>query len=139
MKTTGLKIWSILMANWLLFSSLGISIHTHYCQGSVKNKSLYTAAEKCKNEKKQSCLSAHTQHTVKRAACCFDTHDLHQFSADFLGINKDNNQQDWVGLAALLDLTKDRMAVASTSITYPCYRPPPDFTDRRILYQSFLL
>ncbi len=143
------RIFAVSMALLLLLSSTGFSMDAHYCQGELKNISLFGKAKGCYdgeivetiNETKKSCKNQHGE--IKRADCCQnESLVIESIDTDTTNPRLANIQE------SQFELTTAILAVfvlnywSKSDIQPPLSHKPPiplDVRDIQVLYQTFLI
>ena len=135
------RIFTMLMALLMAFSSVGYSVNLHYCQGSLKGFSLFGEAKSCHESRTQCPNHKQTMTSAQEKDCCsnktlsVDNLDELSLYQDIPGLFKNNfyyvkNLFFAVESDISLPLTESRLIL----------RPPPLYNSHiYILYETFLL
>ena len=125
------KIVNVFLALLLLLSTMGVTMHKHYCMGRLKNVAFFHQAESCQNEMDMNSVMD----------CCNDTEE--EFKVE--NLTKVVHEFDFSlnpGFTAVITYLLIDFDLRSSSITkalYQNYKPPLIDYDINILVQSFLL
>lgn len=114
-------ILSISLVGILMFSTVGFSVHRHYCMGMLMDESFYTMTESCGDEADNHC---ETPSNHIKSGCC-DDENLVFSGIDVISIVK--KQLD-VGpvIAALIPSVSNSVEPQSTDYKLLSFFPPPE-------------
>ena len=141
MKLFAFKIGVFFLALLLLFSSTSFSVSKHFCGGEVISISYYLAAEGCGMEAQKDICPADSQISqVSKKSCCSEETKVLQGS-DFLEKTTKITPSKRVQFFVEYPCTELSTLLSATANSYQAsvYRPPPLFTERIVLYESFLI
>ena len=141
MKVFAFKTGVFFLALLLLFSSTSFSVSKHFCGGEVVSISYYLAAEGCGIEPQKDMCPADLQIShVSKTSCCSEETKVLQGS-DFLEKTTKITPSKLGQFFAVFPCTELSALLAATVNSYQAsvYKPPPLFTERIVLYESFLI
>lgn len=141
------RVTSLCLAFLILFSSSGLTLDIHFCQGKMKRLNLFGEAMSCA-EVSQRAAKCHNSNTIKaicvidgeHKGCCnnksFDL-DLDFDSGEALQTPLTDMQIQFVKAFVLSYFADARPSPALHN--YTNYYPPPLKRDIPVLFQTFLL
>lgn len=130
----------------MLFSNMGFTIASHYCQGQLVETQLVHGTNpsgccmaKMDKVKPKDCQSPNIQKPIKKKGCCENTYQNLEIDDDFSSkqiLAKANPQLIAVFVYVYFHLNHTEDAV---TIAFSDYSPPPLEQDIQVLHQTFLL
>jgi len=151
------KALHISLAILVYLSSIGYTLHKHYCKGELKNTAIYTKAEPCNNHKTtdfsllgipdisespRSCCSKQSDSEQDHKGCCED-------DAEFVQVEVENIAADTYSLedllVAMVVFYPEYLSAFNIHLylghqaQYLHFHPPLLFKDITVLLDSFLI
>lgn len=138
-----LRFLHIILSLLLFFSSAGVVVNQHFCQGELKTVGLYVKAKSCDHSTVATCTSkkncCEKSKSIEEDNCCHD-------EAVFIQMDEDLKQTFYTFQTTTIDfvavlpvvLKKALPSISLKEISYINYHPPPMVRDIYILIQSFL-
>ena len=149
-----LKIVHIGLASLIFFSSMGITVHKHFCHNELKTVQLYGKAKSCKEVKKKErfpklcCIGKIATHSTETCPLntenepCKHCEDVVEFLVldDIIELpNYLFQVNEFKVYTPILVLEFARLQLNYPTPIYQNYKPPLPFKqDFSILYQTFL-
>ena len=140
------KLLSIFFASIMLFSNMGFSIASHYCQGQLVNTQLVHGTDnlgccmaQMDNQLPEDCKSPDIQKSVKKKGCCENEYQSLDIDDNFSSkqvLSKATPQLIAVFIYVYFQLNSSDSDI---DFAYSDYSPPPLEQDIQVLYQTFLL
>lgn len=130
------KVFSILMAIMVMFSTVSLTVEKHYCGDMLVDVAVFEEVEKCNMEAYEMALEKITKKT-----CCKDTVDLLE-GQDELRVNSfddlDFEQQLFVTsfVYSYINLFE---GLPQLVVPHKDYSPPNLIVDRQLLDEVFLI
>ena len=139
-KKIWLKVFCVSQSLLLLFSSIGLSLDIHYCQGNIKSIGVYASAEKCTGEMEVTKCSNHSDDGISRTPCCSNEQFFYQTG------NADNTPNfidtQIIPIVTIRQGDNDAQTdvfFKENVLTYNGSDPPLVVQDLNILYDTFLI
>ncbi len=140
------RSFSLLMAFLILFSSSGLTMDMHFCQGHLKRINLFGKAKTCA-EVVKSCCHAKALKTAcgindDHVGCCNNTEVLLDMDIESTAlISTDISNDNIIWLKAYVSIFLKNLYISGYhSYTDYAYLPPPDLKQNTVvLFQNFRL
>ncbi len=148
-RTFPYRVLALTMAFLMFFSSVGISMDMHFCQGNLKNVSLFGKAKSCYElesegisshcSKKQSSCHKKTTAEDHKGCCNNETIDI-QLDTDFVDVSVTNLNIQQLHFVVAYIYTYFGLSTEQFSPSkFLYYKPPLPDKDLLVFIQSFLL
>ncbi len=131
------------LAALIYISTIGVSVHQHFCQDELKNIAFWQTAESCHSSDK---ICPATGKVCKMHAnpdcdkdCCDDEVSLEQADWEYVPeVSSFSLDLDIVAIPALLNQKEFHLSRIQSKLPQK-YRPPPRyFTSQHIMFSIFL-
>lgn len=146
------RIVSIILASLIFFSSTGISMNLHYCQGHLRSISILPKSECCSTETKKEYCQKHVTQSVTVDTCssndggkkCCHNEKLQVKSLDQDLLLVKLSQREFsfpqIAVATVEIIAFSEVSFDDLLIThFDQYKPPLPKGDIQVLFQTFLL
>lgn len=139
-------IFSVLLAVLLAFSSIGVSINIHRCNGNIYSVGFYTNAPVCEMEHNFDEELSHLDGTCNPSAiknisaqsCCDQTQIY-----ELLDISSQNSQTDYsfefIDFLTIQQFPQVILQEFSNRKVFPFRSPPKRTMNRSVLYECFII
>ena len=140
------------MAFLVFFSSIGLSIDMHFCQGHLKSISFIGDAADCygaKGDSQQECCQMSKRQATTKMGCSIDKEDCCQnrqllAQADLISTSQssqfllNHNSFQYISIVPV-SLVEDTIFLTTDILSVFQYKPPLILKDIPVFIQSFLL
>ena len=140
-RSTIAKIVALLLGSAVLFSSFGLTVSMHLCQGKVKTISFVGEAQKCIEMKESDvCISKNSPVSLTKKNCCSDASFKAETSTQNIPVITSQVENLVLGINPYVKLVSTIIPEINSDIVH--YNPPPDKRVGRallVLHQTFLI
>ena len=144
------RIIAGLLAMLMFFTSAGLAVDMHYCQGQLKSFSLFGKAKNCHEmmQAKASCSHHQKMATATDTTCSEDEKDCCKNKTVYLESDQDQvqavnsfviDQSTQLFVTAFVKSFFEKVLVEKETPVFAKYKPPLILRDVPVLFQSFLL
>ncbi len=138
------------LAILMFFTSAGLAVDMHYCQGQLKSFNLFGKAKNCHEMMKANASCPHHQKmaTALEDGCAEDEKDCCQNKTIFLEADQDQvqavnsfvvDQSTQLFVAAFINTFFNEVFIKKETPAFARYKPPLIVRDVPVIFQSFLL
>lgn len=141
LKSTYAKTVALLLCSIVLFSSFGLTIDMHLCQGKVKTFNFLGEAQKCFEMKESDiCKPQNSPISISKKDCCTEASIKAESSTQNIPVITNHVQNLVLGINPYAKLVATIIPEIRSDITH--YNPPPDEQAGRVLlvlHQTYLI